>query len=290
MRSMTGYGRATAALARWEVTVQVYSVNRRTLDLAVKLPDAWLEWEPELIAKVRAAVVRGKVTLSVDTLPAGGAGDMGWDEENVGRMLDRLAAFAAARGVAFVPSAELIWQVANSLRHQQNLPADDAAQAAVMSAVDAALAAFVAMRAQEGATLLADLDRRLDQLEAQTAAIAARAPEVSGLFREALLQRLRTAGLELELADDRVLREIALFADRADISEELVRVRSHLGQLRALFTVEGEVGRKAEFLLQELVREMNTIGSKANDLAITQRVMECKNELERIREQVANVE
>lgn len=290
MRSMTGYGRATAALSRWEVTVQVYSVNRRTLDLAVKLPDAWHEWEPEVIAKTRAVVARGKVTLTIDAMPAGGVGDAGWDEENVGRMLDRLGAFAAARGVPFVPSAELIWQVAISLRNQQHLPVDDTAHETVNGAVDAALAAFVAMRAQEGAALLADLLRRLDALEAETAAIAARAPEVAGLYREALVQRLRAAGLELELSDERVLKEIALFADRADISEEIVRVRSHLGQLRALLRDDGEIGRKAEFLLQELGREVNTIGSKANDLAITQRIMECKNELERIREQVANVE
>ena len=101
---------------------------------------------------------------------------------------------------------------------------------------------------------------------------------------------MRAAGLELDVRDERVLKEVALFADRCDVSEEITRLRSHLGQLRELLGTDGEVGRKAEFLLQEIGREIHTIGSKANDLAIAQQVIEFKNELERIREQIANVE
>jgi uncharacterized protein (TIGR00255 family) len=121
-------------------------------------------------------------------------------------------------------------------------------------------------------------------------AIATRAPQITGGYRDQLMLRLRTAGLQLDVSDERVLKEVALFADRCDISEELTRLRSHMVQLADLLRADGEVGRKAEFILQEIGREIHTIGSKANDLQISQRVIELKNELERVREQVANVE
>jgi uncharacterized protein (TIGR00255 family) len=127
-------------------------------------------------------------------------------------------------------------------------------------------------------------------LQRQMDAVTARAPLVTGQYRELLLKRLREAGLDLELADERVLKEIALFADRCDISEELTRLRSHLDQLAQLLRSGGEIGRKAEFILQEISRESHTIGSKANDLAIAKAVIEFKNELERVREQIANIE
>jgi uncharacterized protein (TIGR00255 family) len=127
-------------------------------------------------------------------------------------------------------------------------------------------------------------------LHTATEAIAQRAPQISGVYREQLMQRLRQAGLELDLSDERVLKEVALFADRCDITEEITRMRSHLSQFKDLLRSKGEIGRKAEFILQEIGREIHTIGSKANDLQISQRVIEFKNELERIREQIANVE
>jgi uncharacterized protein (TIGR00255 family) len=146
------------------------------------------------------------------------------------------------------------------------------------------------MRAKEGEALLVDLLGRGEFLRRDVDTIAARAPQVAPAYRDQLMRRLREAGLELDLDDERVLREIALFADRCDISEEITRFRSHLEQLTALLRSEGEIGRKADFILQEMGREANTMGSKANDLAIARAVIELKNELERIREQLANVE
>ena len=131
---------------------------------------------------------------------------------------------------------------------------------------------------------------RIELLRQHLEAAAARAPAVVPLQREAMLRRLREAGLGVDAGDERVLKEVALFADRADVTEEITRFRSHLEQLTALLRGEGEIGRKADFLLQELGREANTLGSKAGDLAIVRSVLEIKNELERIREQMANVE
>jgi uncharacterized protein (TIGR00255 family) len=146
------------------------------------------------------------------------------------------------------------------------------------------------MRAQEGAALLKDFEARLAVLRGHVSTVAARAPLVASTYRDQLLKRLRESGLELNVCDDRVLKEIALFADRCDISEELTRLRSHFEQFTALLKSNGEIGRKSEFLLQEINREVHTVGSKANDLEISRAVIELKNELERVREQIANVE
>jgi len=290
MKSMTGYGRATAALAGSTLTVQVSSVNRKTLDLTVSLPDEWERLEPAIGEEVRKFAARGKIHLDIELTgdPAGPAET--WDEEAAAETLDRLAAFASRQGVAFTPTPELLWQIVNSRRKGGERPPAEQVWPAVAAVLDEALRSFSAMRATEGEALLVDFLSRLETLRRQVDAIAARAPFVPALQREQLLRRLREAGLELDPDDERVLRELALFADRCDISEELTRLRSHLDQFATLLKSDGEVGRKAEFLLQEIGREVNTIGSKGNDLAIARHVIELKNELERVREQIANVE
>lgn len=289
MNSMTGYGRAVAALGDLTLTVQVNSVNRRSLDLTQSLPDEWEVFETAVGEAVRKVVLRGKVHVAVEVTGKTGA-VAEWNEAAVGAALEQLARLAKARGLKFEPTAELLWQIANSQRAGGSLPADDAAADVLLKALDEALRGLAVMRAKEGEALLIDFLGRWEKLHVATEAIAQRAPQIPGTYREQLLQRLRQAGLELELSDERVLKEIALFADRCDVSEEITRLRSHLGQLKDLFRARGEIGRKAEFILQEIGREIHTIGSKANDLALSQRVIDFKNELERVREQMANVE
>jgi uncharacterized protein (TIGR00255 family) len=287
---MTGYGRATAALGRFTLTVQVSSVNRKTLDLTIALPDEWESLEPAIGAVVRKFASRGKVHVDLEVTGDRNATAATWDEEAAREALQRLAAFAEREGVEFKPTAELLWQIANSQRRANELPGAEAAQAVVTETLTSALREFAAMRACEGEALLVDFFRRAEHLHLQVEVIAARAPQVPAHYREQLLKRLREAGLELDLNDERVLKEIALFADRCDVAEEITRLRSHLEQFSALLRSEGEIGRKSEFILQEIGREVNTIGSKANDLTIARAVLDLKNELERIREQVANVE
>lgn len=287
---MTGYGRAAGAVGSYSLTVQVSSVNRKTLDLAINLPTDWEALESAVAEQVRRVATRGRINVMVELTGARGAAEIVWDEAQVNAAIDRLAALAADRGLAFAPTPELLWSVANSQRITPELPAAEDAAATVAEAVGEALRGFVAMRAQEGEALLVDFLARLNVLRGHLDAIAARAPQVAPNYRELLLQRLRQAGLELDVNDERVLREIALFADRCDITEELTRLRSHLDQFTTLVKSDGEIGRKAEFILQEIGREVNTIGSKANDLTIAKAVIELKNELERVREQIANVE
>lgn len=289
MNSMTGYGRAAAALGEMNLTVQVNSVNRKGLDLTQKLPDEWEVYEASVGEAVRKVVLRGKVHVSVE-VTGKLAGGMDWDEAAVSDSLEQLAMLAKRKGIRFEPSADLLWQIANSQRGNGGLPVDDEASAILLQALDEALRGLAAMRAREGEALLVDFLGRWEKLHAATDAIAQRAPQISGGYREQLMQRLRQAGLELDVNDERVLKEVALFADRSDITEEITRLRHHLGQLKELLRARGEIGRKAEFILQEIGREIHTIGSKANDLAISQRVIEFKNELERVREQMANVE
>jgi uncharacterized protein (TIGR00255 family) len=290
MKSMTGYGRATAAIGNYTLTAQVSSVNRKTLDLAISLPDQWESLEPAIGDQVRRVASRGRISAVIELTGARPSGEIVWDETEVNAAIDRLAALASARGLAFTPSAELLWSVANSQRKTAELPSADEAAPIVIDAVVEALRGFVAMRAQEGEALLIDFLARLGVLRDHVDAIAARAPLVAPSYRELLLQRLRQAGLELDVSDERVLREIALFADRCDVTEELTRLRSHFDQFTTLLKSDAEIGRKAEFILQEIGREVNTIGSKANDLTISKAIIELKNELERVREQIANVE
>ncbi len=290
MRSMTGYGRAVASLAGGTLTVQVSSVNRRSLDLSIKLPPDWDSLEAEIGEAVRRVATRGKVHVGVEYTAAGGRDELSWNDAAVGAALDRLASFADTRQIRFEPTAELLWQMASAQRVSVEKPSADNSRPGVLSALGEALGGFAAMRVKEGEALLFDFNERIAVCRGHVDAVAARAPAVAPSYRVQLLKRLREAGLDLNVEDERVLREIALFADRCDVTEEITRFRSHIDQLSVLLGSKDEIGRKADFILQEMGREANTIGSKANDLAIAKSVIELKNELERIREQMANVE
>jgi uncharacterized protein (TIGR00255 family) len=287
---MTGYGRATAGLGANTLTIQVSSVNRKTLDLTVKIPEPWATLEPAITELGRRHASRGKVHVQIELTGSVGSRQEFWDEEAAAETLDRLAAFAAKQGVGFAPTPELLWDIARSQRKVDDFPSVETAQGVVMATLETAMRAFVAMRAKEGEALLVDFIGRLELLRRQVDVVAGRAPLVPSVYRDQLLIRLRTAELELKVDDERVLKELALFADRCDVTEELTRLRSHFEQFTTLLKADGEIGRKSEFILQEIGREVNTIGSKANDLTISRAVIELKNELERIREQIANVE
>lgn len=286
---MTGYGRASAALESQTVTVQVNSVNRRNLDLTMKLPDEWESLEVTVAEAVRATVARGKVHVAVE-VSGPTTGSANWDADAIGETLSGLEALANSRGIKFEPTAELLWQIASAQRQAGNLPVATEAAPVLRSVLAEALRGLAAMRAKEGEALLVDFLGRMEKLHQAAEAIATRAPAVPSSYREQLQQRLRQAGLTLDLSDERVLKEVALFADRCDVTEEITRLRHHLKQLDELVRADGEIGRKAEFILQEIGREIHTVGSKGNDLGISHQVIEFKNELERIREQMANVE
>ncbi|MGF1483441.1 MAG: YicC/YloC family endoribonuclease [Opitutales bacterium] len=287
---MTGYGGGAATQPPLAISVEVVSVNRRNLEIAAAVPREWPPLERLINDRARERFARGKLSVTVRVLREGNNAALQWDEAELAATIDKLKASASAMNVPFEPSADAFIRIVLSHTGSAELPDFADCETAAAEAVDAAFAQLTEMRRNEGATLSADLTERLQRLQQAHDSIAKEAPGSVERYRDLLFQRLRQAGLELDLDDERVLREIALFTDRCDISEELTRLASHLEQGRECLDSREPVGRKLDFLCQEIHRELNTIGSKANNLAITKSVIEAKNELERFREQVQNVE
>ena len=288
---MTGFGRGTATTGTWLATVELSTLNRKQAEVVVQLPRELAEIEGHIRKQVQAVVARGRVQVTINLEPAEGG--------NAAVRVD--ASLASAFEAAFNQLSEAIGRkvlpsAADFLRQPGVLAIGtrdvDAASAwaALAPALDEALGQLTLMRAREGADLAADFSLRLRTLDELTRRLAGTAAERPVRQRELLLKRLRDAGLELDPADERVVKELALFADRCDITEELTRLGSHLAKFREYMLANDPPGRALDFLCQEIFREFNTIGAKANDSAIAQTVVEAKTELEKIREQVQNVE
>ncbi len=296
VKSMTGYGREVFSVENADFTVEVSSVNQRALALSVYAPAEWTPAAERLLTPlVRARVARGKISVFVrfgNGKPSASTETFSWDEAAAAEALEKLKDAARDAGTVFAPDAGVLLRLAELHRTRAGtLPSlDDEAVAAALSAATArALENFVAMREREGANLEADLRERLARLRAWSEKIREASAGTVGHFRDALRSRIAALGVEIDLDDPRFLKEIALFADRCDISEELTRLASHFEQFESCFS-ENESGRKLDFICQEILREFNTIGSKANNAAITRCVVEAKNEQERLREQVQNIE
>jgi len=295
---MTGYGRGEASGDGYDVLVEISSVNRKTLDVSVALPREWAMLERQVSERVRGALARGAVRVLVQINAQPDAATWNVDEVAVHKTLDRLAELARARGIR-APLMDYDTLLKVVMMHRE-----DGASAArnseeivvplVQGAIEQAIVAFVTMREREGQALSDDMLTRNEHLLDILACMRASSKGTIPAYRDALLQRLRQLDLELDLNDERLLKELAVFADRADTEEEFTRLDSHLAQFRssveAARTNEGPLGRKLEFLIQEINREFNTIGSKANNLEITRFVLDAKNEVERLREQVLNLE
>ena len=292
MQSMTGYGSGRAASADGvPCTVEIQSVNRRQGEVVVNLPRELASLEPALRELVHARVARGRLVVNV--LPQARTAN------NTAPAIDRAAARAyyaamvALRdelGAGGEISIESVLRAPGVLRAGDEPLDPEAVRPSVEAALRHALDELVAMRAREGRHLADDLRGRLDEMRVHLAAIRQRQPDATEHYRQALHERLRRAGLELPIDDERLAKEIVLFADRCDISEEVTRLESHLDQFRALLEKDEPVGRTMDFLSQEMGREFNTLGAKANDLAIGQLTLACKTELDKVREQVQNIE
>jgi uncharacterized protein (TIGR00255 family) len=288
---MTGFGRGSAATDRWHATVEINSVNRKQAEVVVQAPRELAELEGRVRKAVLGVVSRGRIQVSINLERAEGA--------TATIQLD--AALARAFHQAFVELGETVGHAvlptaADYLRQPGILSLGngkiDAEEAwpAIEAALHAALTGLAAMREAEGAHLKADFLARLETLACFAGKIAAEAPGRPVRQRELLGKRLREAGLDLDPADERVVKELALFADRCDVSEELTRLESHYAKFREYLEAADAPGRALDFLCQEMFREFNTIGSKANDAGIAQTIVEAKTELEKIREQVQNLE
>ncbi|WOO39949.1 YicC/YloC family endoribonuclease [Rubellicoccus peritrichatus] len=290
MLSMTGYGRGNASGEDLEITVELSSVNRKGLEVGASLPREWQGMERTLCDDVRKAVSRGKVSIALRIESLTEKSGLSWDDAAVKSSIARLSTLAKEVNTDFTPNADALLRLIGLLDTSGKLPDWEEVLPVVKAALSAALSHFVEMRSKEGAALADDMRARLSLLRESTANIRSLSTKTVPHYRELLLERLQKAGLELELEDERVLKEIAIFADRCDIAEELTRLESHFEQFEETLQQKEPVGRKLDFICQELFREINTVGSKANNIDVTRLVIEMKNELERIREQVQNVE
>ena len=290
MNSMTGFGRAETLLGdTHDVVVEISAVNRRNLEIGISLPRDWGDLDPEIQPRLREKIHRGRISFSLKIGTAQQAVTGNWDEDAIASTLLELRELAGRNNVPFEPDPVLLYRIATS-QSEGRLPAWRDHKDTLFQAVDGALDRFVAMREKEGAAMQADMLHRLGVLTG----IADRVePRVSGqvpAYKEILLKRLHGAGLDIDLDDERVLKEIALYAEKCDVAEELTRLRSHLDQMRGTIKEEGAIGRKLEFLLQEVFREINTLGNKSSDLEIIQAVIDAKGEVEKLREQALNAE
>jgi uncharacterized protein (TIGR00255 family) len=290
---MTGYGRGSSVLnldSDRSIIVELASVNRKTLDISAHLPREWQALEPEIAKCLRQRLHRGKVSVHVHLVHKQGNASLGCGAEALRATVAQLRELATEAGLPFEPDASALLKIIHLASQGVALPSTTQVKGCVVAAVQQALEEMVAMRAIEGQALVDDVLQRLGLLANTAKAIMSLREGAVPAYRDQLLQRLSKLGLDLDCTDERVLKEITIFADRCDVAEELTRLDSHFDQFRQTCTEAGPVGRKLDFLCQELNREINTVGSKAHDLNVTRHVMDMKNELERIREQVQNIE
>jgi len=293
MRSMTGYGRGTATFDGRQIAVELSSVNRKQAEISLSLPRALVELEPRVRDEINAHISRGRLTVAVGLHAKGSGKDGKGSAINLAAAKayrDQLKDLRKALKLEGEITLDQVLRGPGVIDSETVEIETETAWPALKKALKAALDQFVKMRKQEGETLADDLRKRVLSIQKNVKTIGVLAPKVMEHHRGTLLERAAKAGLEIEGADERLLKEIVFFADRSDISEELTRLRSHLDQFFTQLGKDEPVGRTLDFLLQELFRETNTIGNKANFLAISQIIVGMKTELEKLREQVQNIE
>ena len=291
VKSMTGYGRARATRNLRDITVEIRSVNNRYLDCTVKMPRMYAFAEDAVKARVQKAVSRGKVDVYI-TVDASAA-DVAQVNVNTAlaaqyaQALRALAAVCGTEGQVTPEQLARFPEVLTVTKADEDLECVSADLCAVL---DEALDSYNAMRAVEGVKLAEDIGARLTAIEGMTAQVEERSPETVREYRQKLTARMQEVLQSTAIDEQRILQEAAIYADRIAVDEETVRLRSHVSQLRGMLQSDQPMGRKMDFLIQELNRESNTIGSKCSNLDIARIVVDLKGEVEKIREQVQNIE
>ena len=289
---MTGYGRARQELHKREITVEVRAVNNRYLDCGVKMPRMYAFAEDAVKQCVQKAVSRGKVDVFI-TVDASAA-----DVAKVTVNRELAAQYAAALNelaevcgpTAYKVTPDQLARFPDVLTVTKADEDLDVVSGDLCAVLEEALEAFNTMRATEGAKLAEDIGNRLDNILAYTARVEERSPETVAEYRRKLTARMQEVLQSAAVDDQRILTEAAIYADKVAVDEETVRLRSHVSQLRAMLESDEPMGRKMDFLIQEVNRESNTIGSKCSDVEIAQVAVGLKAEVEKMREQVQNVE
>jgi uncharacterized protein (TIGR00255 family) len=287
---MTAFGRGEAGADGYRFTVELRTLNHRFCDVRIKLPRKYSDFEEDIKKKVSSEFSRGRIEVSVladDTLDK--VQHLTVDTELAKTYKRLLLILQEELGLQGDLRLESLLNFRDLFAFQEDEESREKAWSVVETALDQAVSGCLLMRQEEGEAIARDLSGRLNQLEVLTGEVETRAPLVVDDARDRLQKRIQDL-LETELDETRLAQEVAFFAEKSDITEEVVRLQSHIQQFRDLLEASGPRGRQLEFLLQEMHREVNTIGSKANDLEIAQKVIQMKTELERFREQLQNVE
>ena len=297
MESMTGHGRGAATLEGWRCTVECASVNRKGLEVAVALPRSTSTATGALENRIREAVQktvrRGRINVAVNLEPVAAQGDKRniIDQQAARRALKDLKDIRQQLSLPGEITLDLLLRSPGVLRNPaEDIPGAEKLWPAMQAALKQAVERMRAMRLREGAHLVSDLLKRLRLLETAATAIKARVPAVMRRRREQMFVRLEELGVTAARNDQAVARELSIIAERSDITEELTRLESHFVQFREALSGVEPAGRTLDYLAQEMFREINTLGNKAADATISRRVVQSKAELDRIREQVANLE
>jgi uncharacterized protein (TIGR00255 family) len=293
MKSMTGYGRGECARDGFKITVELGAVNRRQSEISVNLPRELEMLEAQARDAINARIARGRVTARIGVHAAEGkmSARMHINKKLAEAYATELAKLAKHLKLSDGVTLDQIIRAPGVFQSDEELVEADKIWPAVEKALHQALAALVKMREREGGHLAEDLAAHIGIMRKSVDKIRKQAPQTAENYRKQLLERIKSAGIENIAPDDeRLLKEVVLFADRSDIAEELTRLQSHFQQFEDCRKSSEPVGRTLDFLAQEMNREINTIGSKANDAVISREVVALKAELERFREQAQNVE
>ena len=290
---MTGYGRGAAIDTenRLQIEVEMTSVNRKNLDVQVSCPRDWNGLDQQCRLWIKDLFQRGRLNIQIKVESAENIrSGLELNPESMDKCLEQFRNYTESRNIDFQVNSSLLLDLAKALRETTDIPDWRTIEDTIRSAFDQAFNELDAMRSREGKALANDLTDRIQALDSLCKRILEHAENAVPNYQTALLARLKQLQLELDVDDERVLKELAIFADRCDISEELTRLNSHFEQFQEFILSKGSIGRKMDFLCQEINREFNTIGSKVTAIESTRAVIEAKNELERIREQVQNIE
>ena len=291
LKSMTGSGRVKVENDLREITVELRSVNHRYLDLNIKVPRIYGYLEEMVSKQAQAAIARGKVDIFVSVRAKEGADiRVSPNMAVIQGYVDAIRKVSETYGLSDEATALSLLRLPDAMEQSKEEADADQLKAEVSAVLDQALTEYNAMREKEGARLVEDVTYRAGLIAQSVDFVEQRSPDCVEEYRQRIAARMTEILDGTELAQQRILQEAALYADKVNVTEEIVRLRSHLAQLETMLKSPVAIGRKLDFLVQEMNRETNTIGSKANDFQIAKTVVDMKAEIEKIREQIQNLE
>jgi uncharacterized protein (TIGR00255 family) len=290
--SMTGFGRAECQEGDYTYQAEIRSVNNRFIEINTRLPKAYVDLEQPLKKLIKSHCSRGSINLSI-SLANSNEGSGEWDvKPNLSlatQYIDALNQIRDSLGLQGEVDLKSVVGLRDIIKIEP-VALDPAKKDLILNITTEALVSLQKMREEEGNNMQKDLTQRINAIESHAAEIESRHPEVIKEYQEKLNERIKTLNEGVGLDETRLAQEAALLADRSDVTEEMTRLKSHLDQFRNFFNTKEPIGRKLEFITQEINREVNTTGSKSSDTEVSNRVIEMKSELEKIREQIQNIE